>query len=168
MSQTALQMKREESTGLKLVKPADLVEEVAKTCDAIALRAFELFESHGSMFGRDLEDWFQAESELLHPAHVEVAESDQSFTLRAEVPGFQADQLEVSVDATRVTIAGNRKTKPLEEKLFSERCSDRILRVIELPAAVDGEKVKATLKDGILSLDLPKAAPAKKISVEIK
>lgn len=168
MSQTALQMKREELTGLKLVKPADLVEEVEKTCDAIARRAFELFVSHGSTFGRDLEDWFQAESELLHPAHVEVAESDQSFTLRAEVPGFQANQLEVSVDGTRVTIAGQRKAKPLEEKIFSERCSDRILRVIEMPASVDGGKVKATLKDGILSLDLPKTAPAKRIAVELK
>ncbi len=169
MSQAGLQMEKEEPTSLRLVEPADLVEEVAKTYDAIARRAFELFESHGSMFGRDLEDWFHAESELLHPAHVEVAESAQNFTLRAEVPGFRTDELEVSVDGARVTIAGKREGEPRKENtIFSERCSDRILRMIDLPAAVEGEKVKATLKDGILSLDLPKAAPARGIAIAIK
>lgn len=169
MPQPALQMKKEEPTGLKLVEPADLIEEVAKTYDAIARRAFELFESHGSVFGRDLEDWFQAESELLHPAHVEIAESDQNFTLHAEVPGFRAGELEVSVDGARVTIAGKREGEPRKENtILSERCSDQILRVIDLPVAVDGEKLKATLKDGILSLDLPKAALARRIAVEVK
>jgi HSP20 family protein len=162
-------MKGEEPTGLKLMKPADLVGEVAKTYDVIARRAFELFESRGSVFGHDLGNWLEAELEFLRPIHVDVAESVQSFTLRAEVPGFRADQLEVSVDDARVTIAGKKEAEPRTGNvIFSERCSDGILRVIELPAAVDGEKVKATLKDGILSLDLPKAAPAKRITVEVR
>ena len=38
------------------------------------------------MFGRDLEHWFQAESELLHPAHVDVAETEKEVAVRAEVP----------------------------------------------------------------------------------
>jgi HSP20 family protein len=168
MAQPALQIKKEEPTGLGLVKPADLVEEVAETCDAIGRRAFEIFESRGSVFGRDLEDWFEAESELLHPVHADVTESAEGFTLSAEVPGFRADELKVSVDGTRLTVAGKKEREQWKEAaILSDRCPNRLLRVINLPAALNAEKAKATLKDGILLLDLPKAASATRIVVEV-
>ena len=40
---------------------------------------------------RDLDDWFRAESELLHPLPLELKETDGDFTVRAEVPGFTAE-----------------------------------------------------------------------------
>jgi len=61
-------------------------------------------------FGRDLENWLQAESKLLHPVHVDVAESDEGLTVRAEVPAsFRAENLMVGVEARRLTIAGERE-----------------------------------------------------------
>jgi len=169
MAQPALQIKKEEPASLMWVEPAYLFEEVEKTCDAIARRAFSIFESRGSVFGRDLEDWFEAESELLHSVHLDVTESAEGFTLAAEVPGFRADELKVSVDGVRLTIAGVKESEQRKEAaILSERGPNRVLRVIDLPAAVDAGKVKARLKDGILMLDLPKAAPAKTITVETK
>jgi HSP20 family protein len=151
---------------LKLVTPADLFHRAEKLYDSIARRAYELFESNGRIFGRDLEDWFRAESELLHPVHVNVAETDEGLTVRAEVPGFTAKELEIGIEPRRVTISGKRETKEERKEkkfLYEERCSNQILRVIDLPVAVDADKAAAaTLKDGVLELRMPKAAPAKR------
>ena len=156
---------------LKLVPPADILDRAQQVFDSIARRAFELFEGNGRNWGRDLEDWFLAESELLHPVHVDITETDQDLIVRAEVPGFTAKELEVSVESGRLTITGERETKEerKEKKLiYQERCSNRILRVIDLPVNVDAAKAAATLKDGVLELKAPKAAPAKKIPIEPK
>lgn len=152
-------------------KEDDFFHRFQRTYDSIARRAFEIFDGNGRLFGNDLHDWFQAEAELLHPLHVEMTDSDESLNIQAEVPGFGPKDLEVSVEPRRLTITGKRETK--EEKkakktVYKERCSDEILRVVELPVEINTEKVKATLENGILSLEMPKAAPAKKIAVEPK
>jgi HSP20 family protein len=157
--------------SLKLVPPAELFDRMGKIYDSIARRAFELFESNGRGLGRDLEHWFRAESELLHPVHIDLTETEDSLAVRAEVPGFTAKDIEVSIEPSRLTITGKRETR--EERkdkkiLYQEHCSDQIMRVIDLPAAVDGEKASATIKDGMLEVTLPKAAPPKKVTVQTK
>ncbi len=169
-SATALQPVRE-GLPIRLVGADDLFDRMRETYDSIASRAFEIFESSGQTFGHDLDDWFRAESELLHPVHLDIAESGNALTVRAEVPGFSAKEIEVSVEPRRLTISGKRETK--EERktgktIYSERCADQILRVLDLPAEIDTGKVEATLRDGILELAMPKAAEAKKIRVEPK
>ena len=68
----------------------DVFDRIQQTYDSIARRAFEIFDNNGRWLGHDLEDWFRAESELLHPVHLEIAESDDNLTVRAEVPGTSA------------------------------------------------------------------------------
>ncbi|MGH9432194.1 MAG: DUF2934 domain-containing protein, partial [Terriglobia bacterium] len=92
-------------------KEGDFFERFQRLYDSIARRAFEIFESNGRSFGNDLQDWFQAESELLHPVHIEMTESDEGFNVRAEVPGFSPKELEISVEPRRLTITGKRETK---------------------------------------------------------
>jgi len=153
-------------TPLKVVAATDLFASMQRLHDSVARRASEIFESQGRTFGHDLENWLQAESELLHPVHVDVAESDEGLTVRAEIPGFKAEQLEVSMEPRRVTIAGKREShaeRKDEKTIYKEHCSDQILRVIELPAEVIAGKAVATLTDGLLELKLPRAAPAKKV-----
>jgi HSP20 family protein len=146
-------------------------DRMQKTYESIARRAFELFESNGRIFGRDLEDWFKAERELLHPVHINISETEGELQVKAEVPGFSAKELEVSVEPRRLTITGKRETKEERREgktVYSEHCASEILRVVDLPAAVDATKVTATLKDGILEFALPKAEPAKKVRIETK
>ena len=152
-------------TPLKVVAATDLFARMQRLHDSVARRAFEIFESQGRTFRRDLENWLQAESELLHPVHVDVAESDEGLTVRAEIPGFKAEQLEVSMEPRRVTIAGKREAEERknEKTIYRESCSDEMLRVIELPAEVVAGRVAATLRDGVLELKMPKVAPAKKV-----
>ncbi len=172
MKESSAARAAKESTLLKLVPREGLFDRIRDSYESVARRAFEMFEAHGGVLGRDLEDWFRAESELLHPVHIEVTDSGDSLRVRAEVPGFAVKDLEVSVEPERLTISGKRETQEESKKggkvIYSERCSDEILRVIDLPAAVDASKVMATLKDGVLDLVLRKAAPGKRTNVELK
>ncbi len=154
---------------LKLISAGDIFDRIQQLSDRIAHRAFEIFENNGKSFGRDMEDWFRAESELLHPVHVEVLEKDGEVTVRAETPGFTSKDLDISLDGRRLTITGKRESKEERKEkttIYTECRSNQILRVIDLPAEVDAEKAAATLKDGVLELKIPKAAPARKIPVQ--
>ncbi|HTV53999.1 MAG TPA: Hsp20 family protein [Terriglobia bacterium] len=147
------------------------MEDYQQIYNSIARRAFEMFESEGGAFGRELEHWFKAESELLHPVYLEVTESPEGFNVSAEVPGFSPKDLEISVEPRRLTIVGKRETKEEKKKgklVYKDRLSDQLLRIVDLPAEINTDKVKATLDSGVLMLEAPKAAPAKKIAVETK
>ena len=160
-----------EPTTVKPFKPESLAALVNATFDAISRRAYEIFAGSGQTPGHELEDWFQAEKELLHPVHIQVNETEGTIEIKAEVPGFNEKELEVSVEPQRLTITGKRKAQKEEKKgrtIYSEACSDQIMRVLELPAEVDTDHVRATLENGILQLELPKAATAKSVKVEAK
>ena len=150
----------------------DLWEEFDNLYNTIAQRACELFEGNGRWMGRDLDDWLRAEAEVLHPVRVEVRESDSGFNIQAEVPGFATKDLEITVGPRGLRISGKRETKKEEEKkgktIRSEWCADQILRSIDFPVDVDTSKASASLKDGILTVDLPKAAHAKAVRIEPK
>jgi HSP20 family protein len=168
-SATAMQPTKGSVTVRK--SPGDLLEQFDSVYESIARRAFELFEGNGRWPGTDLADWFRAEAELLHPLHLEMRESDSSFTVEAELPGFTAKDLEINVEPRCLRIAGKRETKEEEKKgkvIRSERCADQIVRAVDLPADVDTSKVSASLKDGVLTIDLPKAAHAKSVRIEPK
>jgi HSP20 family protein len=149
----------------------DVFDQIQQIHDSIARRAFELFSNNGSWFGNDLDDWFRAESELLQPVRLEMAESNDNLTIRAEVPGFSIKELDITVEPRRLTISGKHEAQEESKKgktVYSERSAQEILRVVDLPAEVDSSKVSATLKDGILNIELPKAAHAKTVRIEPK
>jgi HSP20 family protein len=148
----------------------DLSEQFERIYDLISRRAYELFEGNGQWPGHDLDDWLRAESELLHPVYMEITESDGDIVVRAEVPGFSARDLEIKVESRCLRIVGKREVKEEQnaKKIRSEWCGDEILRAVDLPADVDTARASAGLKDGILTIDLPKAPHAKAIRVEPK
>lgn len=165
MAQQAIAEKKETAPAIHVGAPHDGIKEMF---DTLARRAFSIFESNGRRLGNELADWLRAETELFHPAHIELTESGEGFTVRAEVPGFTAKDLEINIEGRQLTISGKReKHEERKDKkmVYSETCSDQILRRVELPAEVNAEATKATLKDGILELELPKAAPAKKVTI---
>jgi HSP20 family protein len=139
--------------------------------DSIARRAFEIFEGNGRSIGHELSDWLQAESEMLRPLHLKIAESDDELSVTAEVPGFSANELDVQVDGNRLVISGKHSSDEETtsgKTVYSERTATEIFRSVDLPADVDGSKVSAIVKDGILTIDLPKAPHAKGVKVETK
>jgi HSP20 family molecular chaperone IbpA len=166
----AVQVAREPK-AVKPFKVESLAEHVNTIFDAISRRAYEIFEGSGCTPGRELDNWFRAERELLHPVHIRLTESEDALEIQAEVPGFTEKELEVNVEPQRLVINGKRETKTEEKKgkaVYSEACSDQILRVVDLPAEVETENVLANLKNGVLELRLPKMVKARTVKVETK
>lgn len=155
----------------KPTETQQLADRMDKLYDSIARRAFEIFEGNGRWFGRELDDWLKAEAEVLHPVHMEISESHNTLTVKAEVPGFEAKELDIQVQANRLTISGKHEAKEETKKgktIYSEQCASEIFRSVVLPADVDSSKVTATLRDGVVTIELPKAAQAKSVPVEGK
>ena len=161
-----------ESKTLKLVEPQTLFDRINRIHENIARRAFEIFEGEGSFFGRELDNWFKAEAELLHPVHMTMTETDGALSVQAEVPGFNASELEVRIEPRRLTISGKKETTKEDQKkgkvIYKEQSSSELLRIIDLPAEVDATKTTATLKNGVLELSMPKSGEAKNARVEVK
>ena len=117
-----------EATPMKLLPASDLFDCIQDLSNSIARRAFEIFEGRGRAFGHDLEDWLRAESEFLHPIHLDIAESDDAVTVRTEVPGFSAKELDVGVEPHRLTISGKREAKEdrtSKKTIYSEHCRNQ-------------------------------------------
>lgn len=108
-------------------------------------------------------DWFSDEESL--PA-MNVKETDNNFEIELAVPGFSKKDIEVSMENDMLHVSAHKSKEEVEEndkgytrKEFSYNEFDRKLK---LPTTVNPEKeVKATYKDGILSLRLAKSAAAK-------
>jgi HSP20 family protein len=165
---TQLQPVKKEIGPIRASSFDEILDEMRETFDSIARRAYELFESNGRQPGHDLDNWFRAENEFLRPTPVEVREANGSVQVRAEVPGFEPKDLEVSIEPTRLTIAGKRETTTKEDKenvLYSECRANQLYRSVPLPVEVNAEKATATLKQGILELTLPKATSPKKVKI---
>lgn len=160
-------------SGVRLVRPDRMEERIREAFDAIARRAFEIFERTGNRAGSERENWLQAEAELFHPTHVEIAEAESVLTVKAEVPGFAEKDLEVSLEPRRVTITGKRETRTEKRKkqtLYTEQCSNELFRVIDLPREVDltARGIKASYDQGVLTITLPEAKGAKARHIKIE
>ena len=169
-SATALQPVKT-STLSKPTEPQQIFDRMEQLYDSIARRAFEIFEGNGSSTGHEMSDWLQAESEMLRPLHLKIAETDDALSVTAEVPGFSASELDVQVDGNRIIISGKHTSDDETtsgKTVYSERSATEIFRSVDLPADIDGSKVSAIVKDGILTIDLPKAPHAKSVKVETK
>jgi HSP20 family protein len=157
------------SVPVKQFATGDLFDRIQQTYDSTARRAFEIFENNGRWLGHDMEDWFRAETELLQRVLLEMTESDDSLTVRAEVPGFGSKELEISIEPGTLIIAGKHEPQEVIKKcktVYSELSADEILRVVNLPAEINSSKARASLKDGILTIELPKTVPTKNIGFE--
>src|ERR1700719_4107875 len=104
-------VQRAEEKPMTISPVENLMDRINKMSQAITRRAYEIFEGNGRRFGHDLEDWFKAERGMLHPAHVNIAEAEDSLEVKAEVPGFSDKEIEVSVEPRRLTITGRRKNE---------------------------------------------------------
>jgi len=130
----------------------------------IAQRAYEIFQDSGFTDGHDLDDWLKAESEFLHPAPVDVQESDSEYLIHVEVPGFQEKEIQIAVDQHQLVVRAQHTSQSEHKKdkiLRSEQQSKSICRSFPLPSNVDVPKVTKHLRDGILEIKLPKAAAGK-------
>jgi HSP20 family protein len=102
---------------------------------------------------------------------VDVSESDQEVTIRAEIPGIDPKDLDISVSGNRLTLAGEKRDQTEKQgKNFyhAESRYGAFRRTIELPSGVDPNQITAEHSNGVVTVRLKKtqAATAKKIEVK--
>lgn len=124
---------------------------------------------------REMEEIFPAwpwgERERGWAPAVDMIDEDAEIVLRADLPGLDEKDIEVTVQDGTLAIRGERKEEKEEKRenyYYSERSYGAFARMLALPAAVEADKVKATFKNGVLEVHLPKAKGAKGRKIEIK
>ena len=100
---------------------------------------------------------------------VDIRETTDNLFVEAELPGFEKDQIDVSLENRILTIAAAREEiKKDGEHHLHERRTTRVSRAFRLPGTVDESNVEAALKDGILTLTLHKREEVKARKIEVK
>jgi HSP20 family protein len=100
-----------------------------------------------------------------------VTEDPDNYYVRAELPGIKADELNISITGTGLSVAGERTIPAENEKARyhrREREAGKFSRVVTLPSEVDASKVEARCVDGVLTVVLPKAEAAKPKQIAVK
>ena len=133
------------------------------------------------VFGDNFESAFRRflaptafESELPQmKMRIDVTENDQAYTVKADIPGVKKEDISVRVDGNVVQIDAETKSEKEtrgdgDKVLRSERHYGAISRTFSLGQDIDEAKVQARYVDGVLTLELPKKAPAdaRKITVQ--
>ena len=101
---------------------------------------------------------------------VDVAETDKAYEITAELPGLDEKNVEVKVANGVLTIKGEKQEEKEEKKkdyYMRERTFGSFQRSFEVPESVDGDKIEASFKKGVLSVTLPKSAEAQKAEKKI-
>jgi len=123
--------------------------------EAVARRAYQLFENRGYENGHDIEDWLRAESELLYTVPVEIREFNDQLLVVAEVGGFSPEEIEIGAEPQRLFSSGKKKID-LEANTVYMQEPVEVFRTVELPAPVNASKGVADLDYGTLKITLPK------------
>ncbi|HUU21233.1 MAG TPA: Hsp20/alpha crystallin family protein [Phycisphaerae bacterium] len=131
-----------------------------------------LHDEINTLFGRFFEDWpfMPARGETWWPA-MDVADEEDKIVIKAELPGVNADDIDISVVNNILTLSGEKKetAERKEEKYWHvERYYGSFRRDITLPATVDAEAVEADYHDGVLTVTLPKTEKAKPRKITVK
>ncbi len=127
-------------------------------------------------FGRRRRSWWPerwlrpGEGELGAPA-IDLFEDKDDIVIKAELPGMNKDDVEVNLSDRSLTIKGEKKKEEeiKEENYYRcERSYGSFVRSLELPKDVHFDKVKASFKNGVLEIRLPKTEEAKTKEIKVK
>ncbi len=122
-----------------------------------------------SLFGRDR--WLPSRPLSIRTPSLDVYEEKDSVVVKAELPGMKKEDVEVNLAGENLTIKGEKKEdKEVKEDDYyrRERSYGSFLRTIALPCEVKSDEIKASFKDGVLEVRMPKTEEAKKKSISVR
>ena len=123
------------------------------------------------VFNNVMAAWpFEGRSQARRYPALNIWEDDDKLYAEAEVPGLSMEQIEVLVVGDELTIKGHRKEHDGQSQSYHrrERGTGEFSRTIVLPFPVNQDKVEATLRDGVLTLTMPKAESARPRKITVK
>ncbi len=109
-------------------------------------------------------------SRTLMPS-MDLAETDKEIELTAELPGMEENDVQLNVVDNHLTIRGEKKNQREEKEKdyhLVERTYGSFVRTVELPPGVNLDSIKAVMSKGILKVTVPKPAPARAKTIEVK
>lgn len=122
-----------------------------------------------SLFGRDR--WLPIRPSSIRVPSLDVYEEKDTVVVKAELPGMKKEEVEVNLAGETLTIKGEKKEdKEVKEDDYyrRERSYGSFLRTVALPCEVKSDEIKASFKDGVLEVRMPKTEEAKKKSIPVK
>jgi HSP20 family protein len=125
-------------------------------------RMWNSFFERGTIGGEDGGEWLPS---------LDVAETKNEIVVKAEVPGLEPKDIDISLSDGLLTIKGEKKQEREEKEEnyhLVERSYGSFTRLIRLPNEVQSDKINASYKNGVLKVVLPKSEEAKKKEVKIK
>mgnify|MGYP003702519901 CR=1 FL=1 len=103
---------------------------------------------------------------------VDVAENEAGYLVNAELAGLNKEDVKISFENNVLTLSGEKKLEQHEENKDNyyrvERAYGKFERSFRLPEGVNAEAIKASFKNGVLTVDIPKSEKAKPKEIEIK
>lgn len=139
---------------------------VARDTGRLSRRFFpEVDYLFDEFFGRPMSSW------SAWTPSADLFETDDEFVLEMDLPGFEHDDIELTVERNVLTVSGRRPAAEEEAEVtyhLRERNTDRFSRSFALPRSVDADDVTARFSDGILTVTLPKVAEAKPRRIEVE
>jgi len=161
--------------------PAKKSTKVVKADKEKALSPFDDMEK---VFNEFFSRGWMSPFHLTHPAwshlpapfegrtpHVDIVERDNEVFVKAELPGVEKDDLELTVTDNTVTIKGSTRAEEKQEKESYRRCEisqGSFSRTLALPCDVNTDKANARFKNGVLKLTLPKVKKSKHKSIKVE
>ena len=138
-------------------------------------RPFEDFSTLRREMDRVLERFFGEPSGVERPVgmwtpRTNVTETKDSLTITAELPGLEAKDVDVAISGDMLTIKGEKKQEKEEKDEYHhvvERTYGAFSRMVRLPAPVAADKIKASFKNGVLTVTLPKTEEAKQKAIPV-
>jgi HSP20 family protein len=140
---------------------------------------WQAFDETFARFRNDFEDllfpanWaepFSLIPETRVPA-VDLEDHEKDYLLKAEMPGFKKEDIEIEVQDNAVTITGTagwKYDKKAQAYICKERACESFYRMVELPEEIKVDDVSANLSEGVLEITLPKKTPKQKRKVAVK
>jgi len=112
-------------------------------------------------------------ADLVRQPLIDLADNGKEYVVKAEVPGLKKEDLTIEVTENGIEISGETKVEEKEEDkekgfIRRERRYSKFYRSLPLPEAVLTDKADAELKDGVLTVKLPKAAPPEKKTKKVQ
>jgi HSP20 family protein len=141
---------------------APILRELQEFVDRTQRRAFDLFNQRGGRPGADLDDWLQAEREIVWPSQSELLEDEKDSRVQIAAPGLEPNQIHVTALPVSIIVKGDsvhRHQAGSGSVQFCEFSQKGLFRRFELPNRIDLDRVSATLENGMLRIVAPKSKP---------
>ncbi len=147
---------------MTLVKCTPRTRQFDTTHESLDLMLRDLFEGPWFTGATVATDWVPA---------TDVVEEPTKYTVSLDLPGMRREEIKISVENGTLTITGERKREvETKEKGYAryERAIGSFTRTFTLPTTIDGKRIEASYKDGVLAVTLPKSEEAHPKSIEVR